>query len=460
MPINDLARTWREIGRIRIGQRAGGDGRPEKLTTFRLTSTSETAIRYAAGEYGGIPEPWRSPAGPAWEVVTEADALDVAIPPGDVFSQWWERWTAAGRERQCDGEYDRQGERPCRCPADIGERLAEAKEQRACRPVTRLAVVLPHLPDLGVWRLEVHGIIAARELAATMAAVEVATSKGTFVPGRLRLDQRRSRRPGEKPHDYGIPVLELPELRASRILAGGEPELAPQLETTDGLEELDEAAIMAPSADDTPGPSGEPPGEPPGRRRAQGAPAIPPSTAELGGQGGPTDVAPDPDATDRQAYVDAHGFGPEDLDPDSPTFLGPEPAWVVERQPSRTAAADMSLSIEERPIEPDAPSLGDPYRPDELEAKLAELHELAEEHHRTADEAELYLATEADLLADPDAVAHAPRRFWIRTMLKLRAGDYDPTPLERANAMASRMTEQAAAHDPRSRQAVPDPVEL
>lgn len=440
MPIKDLQQTWREIGRIRIGQRADA-GHPEKLLTFRLTSSSEHAVRAAAGEYGHVsaPQPWRAPAGEQWEVTLDTAELDVVIPPGDVFSQWWERWTAAGCDRRCDGETEMNRGAPCVCPADLGERAAEAKEGRACRPITRLAVILPSLPDLGIWRLETHSLIAARELGATMAAVQVATAKGAFVPGRLRLDQRRSRRPGERPHDYGIPVLELPELRASRLLAGD--------------------AVAAPLALEATPPEPEP--------------------DELS----PVDVVERPiepsSPAARDTFIEEHGFPPEDIDPDSDTFLGPEPDWLPARNepavrghsPARTPAAEEHQDSEGIPTAgatspaagpapaPPPAYLEEPPTADERARMLEELHAMAIEHHREPDEAELFLADEAGLMADPQALEHASRRAWRRTINKLRAGDYDPTPLERANRMAARQLERAAARDPRTHQGQPDPRE-
>lgn len=406
MPIHDVDTAWREIGRIRTGQKAAGDGRPERLETFRLTSASPDAIQAAALIYGGAPRPWRSPAGAAWEVVTETAELDVAIPPGPVFSQWWERWTAAGRERQCDGTFDRQGNLPCRCPVDVDERLAEAAHQRACRPITRLALILPRLPDLGVWRLEVHGIIGARELGATMRAVDVATAQGHYVPGRLRLEQRRSRRPGQKPHDYGIPVLEL-ELVAGDLLPGAPERM--------------QLAMGAPW------------------RRLEEPPLLetePPAEEEI-------DIVADVIAA-TEAFERSLG--------DPPIYhVAPDRA-----QAERVYAAAQALVAEPPPI----PPADLPFDADEVDDRLAELVALGATHRREPHEIEAYLATEAGLEQDPDATRHAPRRSWARVMLKLHAGDYDPTPLERATARAEAALAAQADRDPRSHQSPPDPAEV
>jgi hypothetical protein len=85
--ILDLQRRIAEVGRIRIGQQVAGNNgrkRPEKLTTFRLTSSDRTRIDQAAQLYGGTVQQWDAPAGKQWEVVTESDSLNVIVPPSDM----------------------------------------------------------------------------------------------------------------------------------------------------------------------------------------------------------------------------------------------------------------------------------------------------------------------------------------------------------------------------------------
>ena len=64
MPILTLQRQMRELGRIRTGIQVssgkGGRRRPEKLDTFRLTSSSRELITEAARVYGGDARPWRA----------------------------------------------------------------------------------------------------------------------------------------------------------------------------------------------------------------------------------------------------------------------------------------------------------------------------------------------------------------------------------------------------------------
>jgi hypothetical protein len=218
MPIVDIQRRFRELGRLRMGvleRPQGGRPRPVKLATWRLT-TRWRHLLDAAVELGigGEVRPWEAPDGPQFELITEADRLEVIVPPGDVLSQWYELWTGGGCQRRCDGvtmvlDNGKTSDRPCRCPADPQERLdaAKANPPTGCRETTRLVVMLPGLPDLGVWRLESHGFYAAVELGGAASLVELATRQGTLIPAALGIEQRRVKRPGEPVRRFAVPVL-------------------------------------------------------------------------------------------------------------------------------------------------------------------------------------------------------------------------------------------------------------
>lgn len=222
MPIIDAQVRFRELGRIRIGQQvAGGNGRkrPDKLETFRLTSASRDLIEAAATAFGGTAKPWTSPAGNQWEVVTTADTLDVVLLPDMALTQWNEMWSGGGCARRCDGRWETLSDQACLCPADAAARRELAKDGRACKPTTRLSVMLPALPDIGIWRLEAHGWYAATEL---MGSLHLAGMTGeSAIRARLRLEQRETKRPGQPTMRYGVPVIELPSLSVDRMLAGG-----------------------------------------------------------------------------------------------------------------------------------------------------------------------------------------------------------------------------------------------
>ena len=100
MPILDLQKRARELGRIRIGQvvpTSNGKTRPEKLDRFRLTSASRPLLEKVAELYGGDVAEWTPQGGgaTAWEVVTNSTRLPIMVPPQPV-SQWYEFWTAGG----------------------------------------------------------------------------------------------------------------------------------------------------------------------------------------------------------------------------------------------------------------------------------------------------------------------------------------------------------------------------
>jgi hypothetical protein len=229
VPIVTLQRGMRELGRIRIGnQVAAGKGRrPNKLETFRLTSKARELLEAAAGAYGGTVTPWED----QFELVTSAKVLDIAVPPFQALSQWFELWSGGGCQRRCDGEREYLTDSPCLCAAQFGDdqtaRNAAAGKGEACKPTTRLSVILPVLPDLGVWRLETHGFYAAVELAGAASVLETATRAGVIIPARLRLEEREVKRVGEPTKRFAVPVIEFVQTRIGDLVAELAPGAAP-----------------------------------------------------------------------------------------------------------------------------------------------------------------------------------------------------------------------------------------
>lgn len=218
--IIDLQRRIAEVGRIRIGEQvptSGGRTRPAKLTTFRLTSQDKLRIDQAAQLYGGTTRRWESPAGPAWEVITEAAALDVIVPPSDMaFSQSYEMWSAGGCVRRCDGQSESISDGPCLCNPD----------HRDCAIHTRLSVLLRDVPGLGVWRIDTSGYYAAVELQGAVEVIQLAAGRGQMLPARLRLDQRTVKRiVGDKPmtRRFAVPVLDVDVSPGELLLSGARP---------------------------------------------------------------------------------------------------------------------------------------------------------------------------------------------------------------------------------------------
>lgn len=209
-PIIDLQRRLVEVGRIRMGKK-GDKGQPQKLDTWRLTSSDQARLAAAAELFGGIVTPWDgSPKGDEHELVTTTAELPILLLPGQALSQWHELWSGGGCQRRCDGEREILSDAPCVCDAEGGD--------RKCKPTTRLSVMLPDVPGLGCWRLESHGFYAAVELSATAAMLEQATARGQMLPARLRIDQRRQVKDG-KTTRYAVPVIDI-DVRFREAIAG------------------------------------------------------------------------------------------------------------------------------------------------------------------------------------------------------------------------------------------------
>lgn len=192
--IIDMQRRATEVGRVRLGAKADG-GRPTSLEKFRFTSTSSAFVEWIAATYGGTVAQWDSPAGSAYEVFTDTNELDIAIPSwSDPLSQSYELWSGGGCQRRCNGAMEFLSGDPCLCNPD----------KRECKPVTRFSFIMPGCPVLGVVRLETGGMIAAQTLPAMVDAVELARGKGVNVRATLRLEKKTS---GAK--HFVVPVLEV-----------------------------------------------------------------------------------------------------------------------------------------------------------------------------------------------------------------------------------------------------------
>lgn len=225
MPVVGIQRRMREIGRIRLGDQVpdkNGKPRAHMLETFRLTSSSRDILALAAQAYGGEVTAW--PDGPSdglFQLYTTAASLPIAIPPSEEpYSQWLELWSAGGCQRRCDGvtvlvpTEKGMRERKCMCDPD-------GPKGRECVLTTRLSVMLPDVPVLGIWRLESRGEYAARELPGVMALIASASRTGVILPGELRIEKREVKKAAEKfPRRFVVPVIDL-QVPLRELLPGG-----------------------------------------------------------------------------------------------------------------------------------------------------------------------------------------------------------------------------------------------
>lgn len=328
MPLLDIQRRYRELGRLRMGSKAqtsAGKEYPKKLTQWRLTSPSRELLDVAAHLYGGRVQLWEDSPGEGehWELFTGADRLDVLIPPGEPLTQHWELWSGGGVERRCNGRAQQTGE-PCACPSDFELRGKLAQEGKACKATTRMSVVLPRVPDLGVWRVESHGMNAAVELPGTVELLHQALEHGVLIPAQLRIDQRTAKKDGQTRH-FIVPVLEIPTVTMAALRSP---------EGVAGLNPADVPALAGvPAGELPPAPTGPQPARSTRKRAsARNEPALPPDPRDTSREEPPP--PPEPPADDLPEF--------EPVDPSMVTQLEeriralPEPAQELYAQERRT----------------------------------------------------------------------------------------------------------------------------
>lgn len=243
MAVLDIQRKGQQIGRIRVGQQVAvirdgrdtGKTRPAKLDSFRFTTGSRVQADAIAALFGGDVKQWGRGE---WEVVTGQSAIGVTVPPRDeVVSQWYELWNKGGCVRRCDSQTEQIRGGACQCPhadnpadeaqvADAAMRRAELAKMnppQACKLVTRINVMIPDLPGLGVFRLDTSSYYAAVEIGDSAALMQTARDKGVFLPAILRIDQRQRVARGQT---KTYPVVVLEALTTFRDLVTGAVEQA------------------------------------------------------------------------------------------------------------------------------------------------------------------------------------------------------------------------------------------
>lgn len=180
-PITDLGTRLQEGGRIRIGDRGGKNGAPRTLETFRFTSPQREPIEQLAVLYGGKVSSWEERAAKIksqWQVTTEADHINVWLRPNGI-TQFYELWSSSVCDRRCDGE---MVEIPR--PTEDGQEyitqpcICDAKNEMACKPKTRLTVILPEIQFVGGWRLETSSWDAARSMPSMAEMISMVQDEG------------------------------------------------------------------------------------------------------------------------------------------------------------------------------------------------------------------------------------------------------------------------------------------
>lgn len=219
VPIAEMNRRLPELGRIRTGAKT--ERAMKALSTFRFTSSDQTALGEIAALYGGTVRPWSDPKASEgqYEVITEAAEITVALPPDPLGgTPVYELWGGGGCERRCDGvtcetwvkgpDGPEPSEMACVC---------DAKGELACDPKTRLNVILPNVRGIGTWRLETKSWNAAQELPGMVDLIQSLQAKG-ITRATLRLEHKRSTQAGVT-RKYIVPVLGL-DSSVEALMAG------------------------------------------------------------------------------------------------------------------------------------------------------------------------------------------------------------------------------------------------
>lgn len=214
-----LQRQARELGRLRTGLTDGK--RPVRSETWIVTSHAEHYVQAAADEWGGQVEKWQPQGTGAaqFRVITTTTILDAILPPGDPLSQSYEMWSRSGCQRRCDGMTEQLTDAPCLCIAAFGDNWYEQDKDKVCSAHTRLNVILPQMPDIGVWRMETGSFYAANEIAAHVDLIRNATGGNIAVPIRLRMEQRQRVANG-KTKKFPVVAVELRGATAGQLMAG------------------------------------------------------------------------------------------------------------------------------------------------------------------------------------------------------------------------------------------------
>jgi hypothetical protein len=232
--IRTAQKQARELGRLRTGYSIPSDDpkkrpRPVKSKTWVLSSHAEHYVSAAAEAWGGKVERWQ-PQGsgaPQFRVITEAELIEAILPPGDPLSQANEKWTGGGCIRRCDGEIEQISRHPCLCRAEHGPEWHLLRQDlytkdKVCAATSRLNVVLPDMPDVGVWRVETHSWYAANELAGTVDMVLSGTGGKGLVPVTLRIEPRTRVAGGQTKH-FPVVVVEIRGVTTRQALTGPLP---------------------------------------------------------------------------------------------------------------------------------------------------------------------------------------------------------------------------------------------
>ena len=303
-----IQRRLAELGRIRMGEK-GQRGEPTQRSTWRITSASQRLLEQVAEVYGGTVRPWAgAPDEGYFELSTTSHELDILIPPTIAsYSQAMELWSGGGCVRRCDGITEKLSGKPCLCDPD----------RRECQVTTRVSVMLPKVPGLGVWRLDTKGWNAAAELPTTLETLG-AMAPGQWIPAVLRIQKQTSKKivgGRSQTRRFIVPKIDIVSGTIEQALGGELSAVsAPRLDAGPSRREKVARPALGPAAP-LPASARLTAGEPRERVRTTSAAPVPSVADPRPVQADTTETGPsDPAAADPSPVAVATGAGEGDAD--------------------------------------------------------------------------------------------------------------------------------------------------
>jgi hypothetical protein len=188
------------IGRLGFGLLR--NGRPETLTTWRISARDPEIVARVAVLFRGMPRKSTDADEYAWHVVTETAMVEVILSGPHALQVCWRR---DGLGRQCDGPEQGKGAH-CSCGSlrSLAERKAAARRGHGCVPNIEMSFQLVHDPTLGMFTF-VSGNWSFAEQAVMTEAVLGNLAAPTLI--QLGLKQTRHVLRGGRSVTYTRPTL-------------------------------------------------------------------------------------------------------------------------------------------------------------------------------------------------------------------------------------------------------------
>ena len=201
IPIIEIQRRYRELGRLRLGRKSAKGHRTPRNVEVYVSRSAPPGRGRDRVRRGRRRVERRADRGGTVELVSESAELRVYVPPQDLASSmFYELWSRGGVRRRCDGETEYVAGVDCIC---------NREGKRVCSITSHLVVMLPQLPDVGVWRVRTSSWNAAAEIPTTVDLLQRIHDEGALPLALLGIESRtvvsEDRRNTLRSRSSGIP---------------------------------------------------------------------------------------------------------------------------------------------------------------------------------------------------------------------------------------------------------------